>query len=239
MTRTAQPTTPSVTVEALVAEYNDAKGADKARIRRDAQAAMEQSVRDENFVQAGVYAKALALMVTAAPEKAAPDYAALIKARVATHLFAACKIMTGDFAIEGVPTDVTVGTFNEDDTRAIMAKVYDVMGDTGIEGIRDAAEKFASAKIVTGTKAPKHDVASHVRTAVATLGTGFHTVTKISNVKSDSYGDDTVSPGAVAAHFATKTWAVRNDLKNVTFVKKGTRVDGMTTDAPADGIFVA
>lgn len=239
MTRTAQPaasvdTAPAVTVDALVSAYDSAKGADKARLRREATEAMATAIREEDFVLAGVYAKATGLMVVAAPEKAPVDFNKIATDKALTLIFAGQMILSGAVTPDGMPDDFKISGVADTDLYAIM----NVVGDRA-DDLRDAASKIAGQRVVTGTKAPKHEVGDHVRAAIKVLGVGFHTVTKISNVKSDAYGDDTVSPGAIAAHFATKKWADRTDLSNVTFVKKGTRVSGMTSDAQADGVFVA
>lgn len=240
MTRTAQPQDTSasvVTVDSIVAAYDAAKGAAKAAVRREAQDMVQSLLREKKYELATTYAEAIDRMVTVV-EKAEVDYAKLLKVRAATLARALADIVNGTTLPEGYPDDLGVD-FGDDLIFAVNGAASDLSDGLDDDEIRSAAKKLATTKITTGTKAPKHDVAAHVREAFDTLGGGFHTVTKISNVKSATYGDDKVSPGAIAAHFATKTWAARTDYLNVTFVKKGTRVDGMTSDAQADGVFVA
>ena len=235
-------TTSVPTVDDLVAAYNAATGAAKAALRRDATTRMQElllasSDDPTKIAEAMIYAQAIKVMVPAQDDKAPFDYAGALRSRAVTYLMAAHIILSGDHKVDGVPDDFTFEGATDEDRMKIMQ----VVGAFPVEEIRDAAVKLATAPIKSGTKAARKEggVAAFVREAVNHLGTGFHTITKMSKVDTDTYGDDHPSTGAVAAHFATKTWADRTDYKNVTFVKKGTRAPGMKHDATADGIFVA
>lgn len=219
---------------AVTASYQAADTATKAAMRKAAETALRVAVTQGDLVTAQTVISAQGAMVAKSATKVSEpvDHAALIKTRVATLLFAAHNVLSGDVKIDGTPDDVQVEDVTEDDLFAIMNLVMKFATDD-VESVRDGATKIASQKISAGRPAPRKSggVAGHIEDVRDALTTStFLTVAAIAKTHTDTYGTDLPSTGAVSARLDAATF----DVANVTPYAKGETLPNGTT-APAAG----
>jgi hypothetical protein len=188
-TRTAPATSAksSATVDpwdAAVDAYHAASGAEKSRVRRDADASMRAALIAGDASGAMAWLAATEKMVASRPTADAPDYVDIVARRIVTLRGAAESILNGSTRPAGIPDDV--------DLSAVAARVATMSYD---DVSADDMSAVASAKVARS--AVRRDIADVVRRAFDVTGKNRLTVAAIA--RHGATDDYTPSGGAVAA----------------------------------------
>jgi hypothetical protein len=172
--------------------YASADKGGKAAIRTFVTKAMLAAI-DAKDMDAATAAKDLneSLVTVRDTSGNAPDYAQIVAERIVSLRIAARRLESGDVPNlpEGVVLDI-------DDLFAKVGKLDELVktGESDISG-----EGFM--KVAWGTKAPKRDVGAHLREWANSVEIGrFATIATVAAFRSEEYGSDNPSNGAVAAH---------------------------------------
>lgn len=105
-TTTKQENSAQTRIDEVVAAYNQADRATKARMRADAKAAVESAVRSGNWEDAAAAQKLADSLVTSAPAKPEVDWSQVVADRLADLNAAVGAIIVGDIDLpEGVEVD--------------------------------------------------------------------------------------------------------------------------------------
>ena len=177
--------------------YSGLSQGDKARARNTVKNAMENAMRNDDFDAAKSYLAISNSLVSVKAEKTPIDQNAVIANRILSLRYAADLIESGATIPDGIDADsVDFGTVAEMVTNAETETTSTVVAESGTKIGRNAARR---------------DVAAHIESAMADLAPGSEIlVSAIHNHRSDAYGDDAPSSGAIFARFVS--WSDKSDL---------------------------